>query len=433
MLGASFLLSTEGAIAATDGVLCGCVTLAMAAAARLYLASRGGVPAGRMSKLLFWLALAGSILVKGPIGPMVAILSLGALCLWDRRALWLKTIGWGWGLILVALVVGPWAMAITVVTDGAFWGAAVGGDLAPKLVGDQEGHGAPPGYYLLLLPLMIFPASLLLPAGALEAWRRRGESAVRFALCWALPAWIVFEITPTKLAHYTLPLYGALAWMMGAALETAEARPLGPRVRSLGAWLGMLSALVFAALGPLAMSRVGDWSGAPWAVLAGALYIASGAAGAVLLWRGRPVPALLASGALGLCAHAALLGGVAPALHPLWLSRRAVDTLEHAGLSPSQGMVAGPVTIAGYAEPSAVFLLGADTELGDAQDAARAILDGRPAIVEARQEVAFERALGSHAADARFVGAVTGRDYSNGQRTTLRLYRPQILGAPQPR
>jgi 4-amino-4-deoxy-L-arabinose transferase-like glycosyltransferase len=430
MLGASFILSTEGAIAATDGVLCGCVTLAMSAAARLYLASRGGVPGGRMTKLLFWLALAGSILVKGPIGPMVVILSLGALCVWDRRGRWLKGIGWGWGLILIALVVGPWAMAITVVTDGAFWSAAVGGDLAPKLAGDQEGHGAPPGYYVLLAPLMIFPASLLLSAGALEGWRRRGEAGVRFALCWLIPAWLVFEITPTKLVHYTLPLYGALAWLMGAALEAAEARPLGPRIRGIGAGLGMVAALVFAALGPLAMARVGDWSGAPWAGLAGALYIASGAAGAVLLWRSRPLPALLASGALALCAHAALLGGVAPALHPLWLSRRAVEALDHAGLSPSQGMVAGPVTIAGYEEPSAVFLLGADTELGDAEDAARAILDGRPAIVEARQQGAFERALGARAADARLVGAVTGRDYSNGHNDTLRIYRPQLPGAP---
>src|SRR5579864_4179922 len=54
ILGASFLLSTEASIAATDGVLAGAVTLAMAALARLYLAAHGGPPAGRRVKALFW-------------------------------------------------------------------------------------------------------------------------------------------------------------------------------------------------------------------------------------------------------------------------------------------------------------------------------------------------------------------------------------------
>jgi 4-amino-4-deoxy-L-arabinose transferase-like glycosyltransferase len=48
------LLSTEAFIAKTDAVLCGATTLAMAALARLYLASRGaqvaGSPAGRKRK-----------------------------------------------------------------------------------------------------------------------------------------------------------------------------------------------------------------------------------------------------------------------------------------------------------------------------------------------------------------------------------------------
>ena len=44
MLGASALLSTEASIAATDAVLAGAVTAAMAALARIYLAARGGPP-----------------------------------------------------------------------------------------------------------------------------------------------------------------------------------------------------------------------------------------------------------------------------------------------------------------------------------------------------------------------------------------------------
>jgi 4-amino-4-deoxy-L-arabinose transferase-like glycosyltransferase len=54
----------------------------------------------------------------------VAIFALVALAIWDRKAAWLKDLGWTWGLILFAAIVLPWAMMITVATDGAFWGAA---------------------------------------------------------------------------------------------------------------------------------------------------------------------------------------------------------------------------------------------------------------------------------------------------------------------
>nr|MCH1932911.1 hypothetical protein [Shewanella shenzhenensis] len=55
--------------------------------------------------------------------------------------------------------------------------------------------------------------------------------------------WLLFELMPTKLPHYTLPTYGALAWLAAAAL----AQPLGPRVRWIGAGLGAAVALALAA------------------------------------------------------------------------------------------------------------------------------------------------------------------------------------------
>jgi hypothetical protein len=99
------------------------------------------------------------------------------------------------------------------------------------------------------------------------------------------------------------------------------------------------------------------------------------------------------------------------------------EALAKARLSPLQG-AAGPVTVAGYAEPSIVFALGATTELGDPADAADAIDEGRPAVVEARQQAAFEKALAADGASARLAGEVSGLDYSTGKRQTLRLYGP---------
>ena len=417
MLGASFLLSTEADIAATDAVLCGAVTLSMAAFAKLYCASVEGQPGGALNRTLFWIGMALSVIVKGPIGPMVAGLTMMALWIWDRRAPWARTMGWGWGLILVAAVVGPWAMAITVATDGAFWGASIGGDLAPKLMRGDLGHGQPPGFYLATLPLLIFPFCLLLPGAAVTAWRQRGEPWVRFCLCWLVPSWLVFEAVPTKLVHYPLPLYGALVWLMAGCV--AERSPRA--VRLAGAALIVACAAGLAVLLASGAARMTTPLGA--AVAFAGLAIA-GAGGAVLLLRDRRLEACALAGAGGLIAHAAIVGWIAPDLQGLWLSSRAASGLGAMGLSPRNGVTPGPVTVAGYAEPSLVFLLGQDTELGDGADAADAVLSGRPAIVESRQDAAFRQALGPRARGVAPALTVSGLDYSNRRADILRLYRP---------
>ncbi|HWA60934.1 MAG TPA: hypothetical protein VG939_06145, partial [Caulobacteraceae bacterium] len=178
------------------------------------------------------------------------------------------------------------------------------------------------------------------------------------------------------------------------------------------------------ALGPVAAAVLPAPEAWPQAVLAAIAFAAAGAAGAWFLLRGLTVRALAASAAGAVVAHGVLFGLAAPALKPLWLSQRAADALSHADLTPREGITAGPVASAGYDEPSLVFALGAKTELGDGQTAADAIADGRPAIVEQRQQAAFARALAANGDAARPVAVIEGLDYSNGRHDILRLYRP---------
>ncbi len=90
-----------------------------------------------------------------------------------------------------------------------------------------------------------------------------------------------------------------------------------------------------------------------------------------------------------------MVAWVAPNLNGFWLSSRAASDLTAAGVNPREGVTPGPVTVAGYAEPSLIFLLGRDTVLGGGADAAEAVVQGRPAMVEAREEPAFRAALGA--------------------------------------
>ena len=427
ILGSTFLLSTEAFIAKTDAVLAGTTTLALAALARIYAASRDGPPAGRITRLLFWLGLSVSILVKGPVGLMVVTLTALSLSVWDRKGAWLKHLGWTWGLILLAAIVGPWAAAVTVATDGGFWSTAFGADFAPKLVGGQESHGAPPGYHTLLTPLLIFPGALLLPAALALGWRARNEPGVRFALCWLIPAFIVFEATPTKLVHYTLPTYGALAWLMAAAVMRP---PIGQVARWIGIVLSALVGLVFGAAVFYLYGEYGDPGDLPATIATALLLAGAGLTGAYLLWRGDALKAICAAGALTVLGHGAFAGAFAPNLEPLWLSRRTEEVLARAQLLPRQGIAPPPIAVAGYAEPSLVFALGTSTDLGDVPEAIEALSEQRPAVVEGREQKAFEAALKAQGIKAREIGKVEGLDYSNGDETTLRIYAPAPSEGP---
>ena len=418
ILGATFLLSTEAGIAKTDAMLCGSVTLAMAGLARIYLATRAGEVPIRPHKLMFWLGLGLSILIKGPIGLIVVAPAMIALSVWDRDVSWLKRLGWGWGLPLVALIVGPWAIAITIATDGGFWTEAIGGDLAPKVAGGDEGHGVPPGLYLLIAPLLFFPATLLLPAALSTGWSRRAEPAIRFLVCWLVPAWLIFELTPTKLPHYTLPTFGALALLAAAALT----RPVGKISRYAGAGLAIVVGALLAVVSVWLLTEYGRSTAQTWATITIVFAILAAMIGAFLMLHRAAMTAVIASIALGVVAHGALAGTLRQ-LRPLSIAPQLEKVLLAANLHPRQGR-AGPVAVTGFHEPSLVFLTGRDTELTDAAGAAQALAEGRPVIVEARDADAFREAAAALGVTGRSVGVVEGHNYSKGDDVSLTVYAP---------
>src|SRR6202142_2964519 len=91
MMASSVLLGVEARLAKTDAMLLFTVVAAMGALARVYLSWQRGEdplhppwtgPAG------FWTALAGGILLKGPLILMFVALTVGVLAILDRSATW---------------------------------------------------------------------------------------------------------------------------------------------------------------------------------------------------------------------------------------------------------------------------------------------------------------------------------------------------------
>ena len=111
-----------------------------------------------------------------------------------------------------------------------------------------------------------------------------------------------------------------------------------------------------------------------------------------------------------------------PRLDELAVTPRLAATLDFLDAHPRVDG-APPVALVGYHEPSAVFLLGTDTRLTDAEGAARWLRGGaaRVAVIEGRDRPAFLRAASGVPHDE--VAVVEGLNYSNGDDVRLVVVR----------
>ena len=187
--------------------------------ARLPHGNRPGAISAWSHALILWTALAGGILLKGPLILMVVGLAALFLVIADRSARWLLRLRPLVGVLWILLLVLPWFVAIMGRAGESFLQESVGQDLLAKIFKGQETHGAPPGYYLVLFWLTFWPAAPLAAVAAPAVWRHRREPSMRFLLAWVVPCWIVFELVVTKLPHYVLPLYPAIAILIAREIE----------------------------------------------------------------------------------------------------------------------------------------------------------------------------------------------------------------------
>ena len=404
---ASVLLGFEARDGKIDAVLLAAILAAMGFLARAYLRP----PLTRAQAALFWVALAAGIMLKGPIILLVVGLTALTLSLLDRSAAWLRALRPWSGFALLLLLVLPWLVAITLRSGGAFLQIALGPNLLGKITSGQQSHGLPPGTYLLFYWLTFWPAAALAIPAAPWIWRNRGERAVRFCLAWIVPTWIVFELIATKLPHYVLPVYPAIATLLAMALVNGR-RPDRPLARVMAA-----GGVIYLALG------VGLQFGLERNVSLPALLVA--VAGAALFgWTlhaarlsARAFAAGLATGASLL--HAATFGLVIPSLESVWVVPRLVAAIHRQASCPHPQIAA-----AGFHEPSLVFLAGTATKLVAAPEAADFLRAGgcRVAIVESREEPAFLARLATLGQHAVLRERVTGLAIGRLRRVDLGIY-----------
>lgn len=429
MMATSFLLVIEAHVAKTDALLLAATMAAHYALARVYMAGHGGKPVGNGVIALFWIAQGAGLLIKGPILPLVSAATIGALWLSRHGRFLVGALKPLWGVPLAAAVAAPWFIAI-IFLDETFIAEAAGTDFFAKLISGQEAKGAPPGLYLFLLMGCLAPATIFLIPGLWWAARARRQTEAAFLIAWLVPFWIALEAVPTKLPHYVLPLYPALALLLARAVLAVEEG----LHRGVTHWLSRASYVIWAGVavalpvgGLILVWQFGGALDSIWLYLPIAATLAVAVWCVARLWRGevrRGVMAALFAAPLAM----APFGQVAlPRADGLWPSRQAFELLARHEPDPARRK---PVIFAGHNEPSAVFYFGTDTIL----ETKTPVLDLLPKngaahvfIVRQRAE-AFAAAAAGRGFKAERLGAVRGFNVARGRRVELVLFRVRSGG-----
>lgn len=367
-----------------------------------------------------WLAVGAGVMTKGPITPMVVVLTGVAFAAASRRWAWWRRVNPVLGLVLVAACVVPW---VVLVAREVGWDAyldRIRDEVVGRSLEAKEGHTGWPGYYVLATPVVLGAGSLMLVPGLSRAWRvglrgwRARRPAEAFLLCWIAPAWIVFEVVRTKLPHYTMPILPALALLSARAM--------------LGAWAPA------ALRGTFARVLVWAWRAGMWGAIA---------AGGVAAWyvvRSSPAAiagvgaATFALGAVatrlmlsrfttraqigGLVAMVGLEGAVAfalPRTEEARVSVRVVEAISRVDPAGTRAIAAAGLDGRGFQEDSLIF-----------ETRGRAARVGVEALPAFRRDhpgaiVVWEDRLGEPPAGLVERAAVAGFNYAKGRRVRVRV------------
>lgn len=181
-------------------------------------------------------AIGLGILTKGPVA-LVHILPLALLGPWwmpktADHARPLSTRRWGhwYGGIGIAIIVGAaialsWAIPTAIAGGEAFRNEIFWSQSVDRMVSTVQ-HAEPAWYYLILLPVLLFPW-LFVPsvwAGLLALRRSERTLATRFALAWSVPVLMIFSLFKSKLIYYLLPVTPAFALLAAAGIAALPDR-----------------------------------------------------------------------------------------------------------------------------------------------------------------------------------------------------------------
>lgn len=175
----------------------------------------------RIWSLAMCLGLGAATLIKGLVGVIVPGMVILCYLLLSKQWKAPKSIDVVAGALLFFAIVLPWYLMAEWRNPGYLhyylWEEHFGRFVT------NEFDRAEPWYYFIGVGLVGFmPWSLLLPLFARQAyktgWRRKFDDQSWYLISWAVLPFLFFSISKSKLPHYILPIFPALAMLTAAAM-----------------------------------------------------------------------------------------------------------------------------------------------------------------------------------------------------------------------
>jgi 4-amino-4-deoxy-L-arabinose transferase-like glycosyltransferase len=262
--------------------------------------------------LLAWAAMAFAVLSKGLVGIVLpgATLVLYSLLARDwapwRRLYFIP------GTLLFLAIAAPWFVAVSLVNPEFPWFFFIREHFLRYATGEARREG--PVYYfagILLVGMLPWMVVMLDTLWRTAKERSRLDRPARILLIWTIFVFVFFSISRSKLPSYILPVFPALALLMGKRLAALDARQLKVRILPVG---------LMAVAGLFFIAKAADDAGDPISrpllhQYAYWLYAAVAVAliGVIYCWRqsikGRKRAALTGFSAAGLVASLIALNG----------------------------------------------------------------------------------------------------------------------------
>jgi 4-amino-4-deoxy-L-arabinose transferase-like glycosyltransferase len=180
--------------------------------------------------VIAWAALALAVLSKGLMGLVLPGAALFIYMVVQRDFSVLKRMHWLSGLAAFLLITVPW-FYLVMKANPEFFQKFFIYEHFTRFTTKELGRYQPWYYFVPILLLGMLPWTLLMFDALLRTWRdsrqmAKAFNAARFLLVWAAFIYLFFTVSGSKLPSYILPMFPALALLMGKQLAEMETRKL---------------------------------------------------------------------------------------------------------------------------------------------------------------------------------------------------------------
>ncbi len=209
------------------------------------------IPFRRNWMILAWAAMALAVLSKGLMGLILPGAALFLYSIFNRDvAVWLR-MHWFSGLLAFFAVAAPW-FVLVMQANPEFFQFFFIHEHFERFLTKVHSRYQPWHYFVPIILFGMLPWTVLMFDALLRTWRggvaeARRFSPERFLLVWVVFVYVFFSLSSSKLPSYLLPMFPALALLMGKQIAEMSARRLFWMIAPV---LPLLLVLLFG-LGPL--------------------------------------------------------------------------------------------------------------------------------------------------------------------------------------